>query len=452
MWFVLIFLLVVSVYVPYFGCMAWYLFTLKPVLAAAVPIVFLPTALTQILRTKVFAKLEDKSAPVRREYDYYEGCMVGRGTFKETRQLGAYGYFREKYAGALKLLNRLRYRAVARANLFELSMKILTAAGYAGILLMLFQALMAGEITVGAFAAVFTSIGTMYGLMEEVVCRHVGGMAQNMGTIRNYLAFLHLPERGGEPVDIPEGDIRLERVSFAYPGADSPAVRDVTLTLRRGETLAIVGENGSGKSTLVRLITGLYWPDSGEVTVSGVSTRVADAVSLHAGMSAVFQRYQRYQLTLRENIAVSRPGSPPPQEQLDAVCALAGLDLTGGEYPQGYDTMLSREFDGVDLSGGQWQRVAIARGYCRSHFLIVLDEPTAAIDPLEETRVYERFARVARDKTAVIVTHRLGSVRLADRILVMKEGRAAETGTHEELLAAGGEYARLYASQAQWYR
>jgi ATP-binding cassette subfamily B protein len=149
--------------------------------------------------------------------------------------------------------------------------------------------------------------------------------------------------------------------------------------------------------------------------------------------------------------APDTPATPEPG-RLDGICAQAGVEQDGEAFPQGYDTMLSREFDGVDLSGGQWQRVAIARGFYRDHRIIVLDEPTAAIDPIEETRIYRRFAEISRGKTAIIVTHRLGSVKLADRIAVMKGGSICETGRHEELLAAGGEYARLYASQEQWYR
>ncbi len=251
----------------------------------------------------------------------------------------------------------------------------------------------------------------------------------------------------------------LENVSFSYPAGKREdgtpeqikyAVKNVSLTLRKGETLAVVGENGSGKSTLIRLIAGLYLPVEGTVRKNGVDTRRLTMDALTCRASAVFQKYQRYQMTLAENIVISDSGAESEKARLDSVCAMAGTEP--GAFPQGYDTMLSREFDGIDLSGGQWQRVAIARGFFRGHDLIILDEPTAAIDPYEETLIYNRFAEIAREKSAVIVTHRLGSVKLADRILVMKDGEAVQIGTHDELIAREGEYKRLYEAQEQWYK
>ena len=223
------------------------------------------------------------------------------------------------------------------------------------------------------------------------------------------------------------------------------------MNIKKGETVAVVGENGSGKTTLVRLLTGLYLPSEGDILYGKANTKTASVHSLFKNISAVFQKYQRYQMTLRENIAISDMAGIASDAALDGICVQAGVEKTTNSFYNGYDTMLSREFDGVDLSGGQWQRVAIARSFFRSHQLIVLDEPTAAIDPIEETKIYNRFAEISKDKTAIIVTHRLGSVKLADRILVMKQGKLVEHGTHTELMEAGGEYARLYKSQEQWY-
>jgi ATP-binding cassette subfamily B protein len=451
-WFVGLVITIFAFYLPYFIFMGWYLFTLKPILALSIILVFIPTAATQLVRSKIFTKLEDKSAPVRREYEYYESCMVSREYFKETRLLGGFSYFKKLYMDSLKLLHQLKFKANMKTNLMELGMRIVTVAGYFGILYMLFDALMKQEITVGAFAAVFNSIGMLYGIMEEVICRHMGTIAQNLGSIQNYINLLEMPEREGKEIALSKGfDISLENVSFSYPGAEREAVQNASFTIHHGETLAVVGENGSGKSTIIRLITGLYTPTKGKVSFGEINASTLSMKTLFSRTSAVFQKFQKYQLKLSDNIGISKVETPITDENLDNVCEKSGLDISDSSFKDGYETMLSREFDGVDLSGGQWQRVAIARGFYRDHDLIVLDEPTAAIDPYEETRIYNKFAQASKDKTAIIVTHRLGSVKLADRIIVMKDGQVVQIGTHEQLIHQEGEYARLYKAQEQWY-
>lgn len=452
-WFVFVFTLVFTFYIPYFIFMGWYLFSLKPVLAAAILLVFFPTVGAQIIRVKTFTDLEKDSAPVRRRYEYYEECITKREYYKETRLLGGFFYFRRLFLEMLDLLQKLRWRAMVKTSLVEFLTRMLTVIGYCGILYLLFDGLMNQEISVGAFAAVFNSIGLMYDIMDEVICGHITRMSEDLGAIRNYMDFMNMEERTGTVKTLPEwGDIVLEDVSFAYPGADKNAVNHATLTLKKGETLAVVGENGSGKSTLMRLISGLYLPCQGDVTINGVSTRDLSPEALYTDTSAVFQKYRSYQMTLKDNITISDLRKQGEKEQLDEVCEMAGVNLEDRSFTQGYQTMLSREFDGVDLSGGQWQRIAIARGFFRTHNLIILDEPTAAIDPYEETRIYNRFAEISKDKSAVIVTHRLGSVKLADHIVVMKDGNVCQIGTHEELISQTGEYARLYKAQEQWYR
>ncbi len=452
-WFTGTILAMCNFYVPYFICMALYLFSIKPVLAVSLALVFAPTLVTQVFRTKVFAKAEDKAAPVRREFDYYESCMTGREYFKETRILGAVPFFRALYADALAMLNKLVFRASVKSDLAELGMKLLSLSGYVGILLLLLGSLLKGEVSVGAFAAIFGSISQMFSLMEELVCYNFGAVARDFGRVQNYLAFLEMAERGGDDAEIADdAPVNLCNVSFTYPGAQRKAVDGVTLTINPGEMIAVVGENGSGKSTLARLITGIYVPDEGGVLHGDADTRKVSQRSVFRRISAVFQKYQRYQMTFRENIGIGDTGREAGDDVLDWVCGEAGIYLKDRSLIDGYETMLSREFDGVDLSGGQWQRIAIARGFFREHQVIVLDEPTAAIDPVEETNIYNRFAEISRGRTAVVITHRLGSVRLADRILVMKQGRLVEQGSHAELMGFGGEYERLYRSQEQWYR
>lgn len=451
-WFIFALLSIFAFYIPYFTFMGFYLFSLQPQLAIAIIIVFVPTALTQIVRSKIFAKLEDKCAPVRRQYEYYEKCIVDREYFKETRLLGGLKHFKKLYLEALSLLNSLSFKANIKTNAAEFSMKLLTVAGYGVILFMLFNALMAGDITVGAFAAVTNSIGFIYAIMEEVVCMHLGNVAKELGTVRNYCALLEMPEGGGADKEIDaKKPITLNNVSFTYPGGEKKAVDGVDLVIAPGETIAVVGENGSGKSTLMRLIAGLYIPSEGSVKYGGDSTAEVSLQSLRKNISAVFQKFSRYQMTLRENIEISDSRRKSGDEELEKICLEAGFSPKDESFTQGLDTMLSREFDGADLSGGQWQRIAIARAFYKNSPIIILDEPTAAIDPIEETRIYNKFAEVARDKTAVIVTHRLGSAKIADRILVMDGGKLIEIGTHDELINKDGKYSQMYRAQSTHY-
>lgn len=442
-----------ALFTPYYIYMAVYLYSLKPILVISLVIIFIPTTVSQFFKTKIFSDAEDKTAPLRRENEYYEKCIVDREYFKETRFLGGFSYFARLYRESLENIHKIQIKADIKANFFELCMKILTVIGYLGVLYLLFIALMQGDITVGAFAAVFASLGRIFMLTEEFITFHIGHITSRAGRIKNYIRLLEWDERNGVDVELDDTKgIEIKNIYFKYPDAKENAINGISLNIKNGETIAIVGENGSGKSTLIRLLTGLYLPDSGIVINGGHSTADVSMKSLFKGVSAVFQKYQRYKMTLRNNIGISDVDKIDDNDkQMDDYCQMAGFSKDADSLTDGYDTMLSREFNGVDLSGGQWQRVAIARGFYRRHKLIILDEPTAAIDPLEETRIYNSFAEISRDKTAIIVTHRLGSVRLADRIIVMKKGRIVERGSHDELMKVSGEYARMYESQRQWY-
>lgn len=436
-----------SYYTPYFLFMFIYLYRLTPFLSVSLVVIFIPTALSQFVRNMIFSKLEDEIAPIRRESEYYKSTL----SEKETRTLGAFGFFQNLYITSLKLLNKTTWKVEKKAGFIELVMKLITLLGYLGVLYIFFLTLMQGKISVGAFAAIFFSIDAMFNTMDTIICQHIAGMTRNMGTINNFLSFLDMPETTDiqKKQDIKSG-INLKNVCFSYPNSTKNALTNINLDIKHGKTIAIVGENGSGKSTLVKLILGLYTPTSGDVMLGGLNTKNVSLQSLFENSSAVFQNYQKYKMTLSENVKISDI-KLNDTEKMEESLQKSGLNFDPKTFPEKFDTMLSREFNGVDLSGGQWQRIAIARGLYRAHDIIILDEPTAAIDPLEEAALYKKFAEISKGKTALIVTHRIGSARIADEIVVMEKGKVCEVGSHEELMEREGKYSKMFLSQSKWY-
>ena len=447
---------VFTFYLPYFIFMGFYLFTLKPMLILCLLFVFVPVFTAQILRSSVFSKLEDKAAPIRRELDAYNDAACGKGFYKETRNLGSFRYLKNLLADTIKSLNSAIWGANKRSALIDFGFNTLSLLGYGGIMFLLVKYLLDGPetgISVGAFAAVYNSIGMLFGIMQEVIERHLGNLANNFGQIRNFLRFLDIPSDKRTDINISKKDgIKIENASFKYPNAEKDSLKNINLAIKPGETIAIVGENGAGKTTLVKLLTGLYKPTEGIVKIGETDVNTISYRSLFENVSGVFQKYQRYALTLKENIQIGDFADNDGKNKVEKILEENNIDKDNKDlFPDGIDTMLSREFDGVDLSGGQWQRIAIARGFYRDSDIIVLDEPTASIDPIEESAIYRKFVEIAKEKTAVIVTHRMGSAKIAERIVVMKDGEIAEIGSHDELVESGGVYAAMYAAQAGWY-
>lgn len=243
--------------------------------------------------------------------------------------------------------------------------------------------------------------------------------------------------------------LSVEGLTKRYPGVT--ALDGMSLEVRPREVVGLVGENGAGKSTLVRLLLGLYRPTEGRILVGGRDMADLPREYLHERMAAVFQDFVQYLFPVYDNIAMGRLGRAT-EADVRAAAELAGVAEYIESLPDGYYTQLGREMDGVDLSGGQWQKLAIARALVRRAELIILDEPTAALDPLAEAEIYQQFLEMTSGRTAVMISHRLGSARMAHRIVVLKDGRIVEEGDHDFLVRRDGEYARLFSLQAQWYQ
>ncbi|MFI3238850.1 MAG: ABC transporter ATP-binding protein [Lachnospiraceae bacterium] len=440
----------ISMHGTYFLWMTWYLINLEPLLLLAFPTAFIPAFLTQLLRLNIFNKLEEQNAPLRRENEYYYKTMTTPESLREIRGEGAYGFFLGKFLDTLKTLIHRESAALTKSKVLELGVNIIALFANGLVIYIAFSAMMDGRISVGGFVAFFSSL---IGIFDRIysLFHHIANEPGRVVASINYIYLMQYVERGGNEYDLGGNlDISLKNASFTYPNSEKLAVNNISIDIPYGSLVALVGENGSGKTTLIKLITGIFVPTEGEILIGGHATKDSSSKSLFAHTSAAFQKFARYKMTLKDNIEISDKSHSITQETRSLSNEI-GLDEKDSVFTHGFETMLSREFGGVELSGGQWQKIALARSLHKKHKILVLDEPTAAIDPIQETKIYKQFAEFSKNKTAFIVTHRLGSARLADIILVMKSGELCEVGNHEELLNRDGEYAKMYRSQSQWY-
>lgn len=450
---------VLTFYLAYFGGIGWYVFNIYPILVYTILIIFIPSFLGQYVKSRLFLKLADETTNFKRKFEYFEQCMCGKEYFKETTLLTATGYFKKLYFNSLQELSNKEWDTNKKSAGILIFVRMLTLVGYLLILIMFVNALIHGHITVGVFATIFTSIGKMFDMMDEVV-DSVSSLVQNIGLVENYVEFLEIPEEHREKKTLTLNDkLELKNVTFRYKKAEKDTLVNLNLTINAGDTVALVGENGSGKSTLVKVLSGLFPPQSGQVLYDGVDISKIERNNIYDIISIVGQDFIKYMMNIRNNVNISKDfngeeaGEALTDQKIKELLNQVDISMEQKELKEnGLDTMLGREFDGIDLSGGQWQRIAITRGMFRPHRIIVLDEPTASIDPIEETRIFEMFYEMSKENTSVIVTHRMGCAKIANMILVMDKGRIVEAGSHQELIDKRGKYWTLYQSQLQWYQ
>ncbi|MES3016958.1 MAG: ABC transporter ATP-binding protein [Bacteroidota bacterium] len=396
--------------------------------------------------------------PERRELDYIRFLGASDETAKEVKIFNLSGFITNRFRTlSNKFYRDNRKLVIGRAG-WGAFFSVLGSAGYYLAYIIIILRTIEGKVSIGELTFLAGSFRQMRTLLESILTRFTG-ISQGAVYLSDFFEFFDImprivPVQGSLPFPIPmKKGFTFENVGFRYVNSERWANRHLSFTLHPGEKLALVGENGAGKSTLVKLLARLYDPTEGRILLDGVNLKKYDLFDLRKNMGIIFQDFLKYQMTFAQNIAAGNIIEKDNHELIEAAAKKSLADLLAKRLPDHYDQMLGKRFaDGMELSGGEWQKVALARAYMKDTQLMILDEPTAALDARAEYEVFERFAELTKGKSAVLISHRFSTVRMADRILVLDKGELIEIGSHEELLNKGGRYAELFNLQAMGYR
>jgi len=389
---------------------------------------------------------------------YFHWLLTGIVHAKEVRLFDLGPLFRRRFRDTRTHLRRERLRLSTKRSAADL-------AGQSSLILAVFGAYafiayraVQGAITIGDLVMYYQAFQRGQDFLREMLTG-LAGLYEDHLFLRSVYEFLDLERKVLEPpapkaVPRPmRAGIVFDHVSFHYPTGTRKVLQDVSLTIRPGESVALVGENGSGKTTLIKLLCRLYDPTGGTITVDGVDVRDFATAALRREIGVIFQDYAQYQVTAKENIWFGNVEAATDHDRIVAAARRSGADEVIKGLKHGYDTVLGKWLeDGEELSIGEWQKVALARAFMRDAQIVVLDEPTSALDAKAEYEVFERFRRLAEGRTTILISHRLSTVKMADRIYVLGDGRIVESGTHDQLVREGGRYGRLYETQARQYR
>ncbi|HEU5052127.1 MAG TPA: ABC transporter ATP-binding protein [Hanamia sp.] len=396
--------------------------------------------------------------PERRELDYMRYLGASDETAKEVKLFSLSGFLINRFKTlSNKFYDDNKKLSVKRAS-WGTFFALLGSVGYYVAYAVMILKTVEGALTVGSLTFLAGSFKQLRSLLENILSRFTS-VSQGAIYLRDFFDFFEIQPKitpAAKPVPFPNPirqGITFENVGFKYHNSDKWANRHLSFTLKAGEKLALVGENGAGKTTLVKLMARLYDPVEGRILLDGVDLREYDMVDLRKNIGIIFQDYLRYQLSFAQNIAVGNIDEQDNRPLIKMSAEKSLANLLAERLPQKYDQALGRRFNnGIELSGGEWQKVALARAYMKEAQILILDEPTSALDARAEYSVFQRFAELSKGKTAVLISHRFSTVRMADRILVLDKGQIIEMGSHEELIRKNGHYAELFLLQAKGYR
>jgi ATP-binding cassette subfamily B protein len=396
--------------------------------------------------------------PQRRLLDYIRLLGASNQSAKEVKIFGLGDHLAERYREVSERIYEDNKKvAVKRASVGFL-LNLISTGGYYGAYAVVLTRTLAGAISVGTFTFLTGAFSRSRMYIEKIL-QSFTDISDQALYLKDLFEFFEMqpairstPHALPAPRPIQDG-FEFRNVGFAYPGSSHMVVENISFRLDFQEKIALIGENGAGKTTLVKLLARLYDPTIGEILLDGIDLREYDVEDLRKEIGVIFQDYMRYELIAKENIGFGKIEDLANQTRIEMAADKSMASQVIGKLANGYDQMIGRRFDGgVDLSGGEWQKFALARAYMRDAQLLILDEPTATLDARAEYEVFRRFAELTKGKMAVLISHRFSTVRMADRILVLKDGRIREQGTHNQLVALGGQYAELFELQAAGYR
>ncbi|MBL7998375.1 MAG: ABC transporter ATP-binding protein [Candidatus Kapabacteria bacterium] len=434
------------------------LMSFNPWFFVLIIIALIPSVWNEIRFSGEAYSLAYQWTPERRKIDYYRFIGASDETAKEVKIFGLAPFIIERFRVlSVEYYNANRRLAIRRAAWSTALGAISTLSYYSAYILIIMQVL-GGAISLGSLTFLTGSFSNVQGLMQSIFSRF-SSIAGDALYLNDLFSFFELTPQITSPATphpfpnpVREG-FRFEGVGFRYHNSERWAVRNLTFTLGAGEKLALVGENGAGKTTLVKLLARLYDPTEGRILLDGIDLRDYDVEQLRSNIGVIFQDFVKYQMTVRENIGIGRIDETANESAIRHAAEKSRAAEVVERLDHGYEQMIGRRFGtGTELSGGEWQKIALARAYLRSAQLLILDEPTAALDARAEYEIFKRFTELTAGKSAVLISHRFSTVRMADRILVLDRGEQRELGSHEELLGKGGLYAELFSLQAAGYK